>query len=231
MRIYFAIIMTSFLCGCFNGGTRFDVESGQQRSAFTDEVLIYDKLIPDSVQYTVMGDYVMEKRWYGGTGETAKYAADEAAAKGANGILILRSGHRMTEWAWAAPYTEGTLLWIENYNQAKFAMRNGAGKIEQKGNAPTLKPVKSQKAKVQQEDSDEDTAPSPSTKPKKTPKPVKVQQEDADEDAAPPPPPKPKKAPKPVKVQPDEEEEDATPPPPKPKKAPKAPVIQQDDSE
>jgi hypothetical protein len=229
MKLFYAFILTLFLCGCYS--TRCDVAPDQQRSAFTDEVLVYDRSVPDSVQYAIIGNFVIEKRWYGGTEGTAKHAADEAAVKGANGILILRSGHRWTIWAYAAPYTEGSLLWIENYHQAKAAMRNGPGKLGQKDNAPTHKPVKYQKAKVQQEESDEDTAPTPPPKPKKVQKPVKAQQEDAEEDAAPPPPPKPKKVPKPVKVQQDDEEEDATPPPPKPKKAPKPTVIQPDDSE
>jgi len=80
------------------------------------EVLIYKNSIPKNVNSIIIGDFVLQKQWYGGTNETGNSAIREAAKKGANGILIEKQGHRVTGWSWASPYTEGKLLWIENHD-------------------------------------------------------------------------------------------------------------------
>ena len=104
------------LCSCST--TRYDVAPDQLRPAFSGEVLTFEKTIPENIKYSVIGDFVSQSEWYGGTGETANSAVKEAAAKGANGLLIEDQGHRMTAFSYASPYTEGKLLWIENYDMA-----------------------------------------------------------------------------------------------------------------
>jgi len=99
--------------------TRYTVAPDQLRPAFKGEVLIFEKTIPKNILYSVIGDFVSQKEWYGGTGETANSAVKEAASKGANGLLIEAQGHRVTSFSWASPYTEGKLLWIDNYKVAQ----------------------------------------------------------------------------------------------------------------
>jgi hypothetical protein len=109
-------VIAMLICGCST--TRYNVAPDQLRPAFSGKVLIFEKIIPESIQYSVIGDFVSQKEWYGGTGETANSATKEAAAKGANGLLIEAQGHRVTGFSWASPYTEGKLLWIDNYDHA-----------------------------------------------------------------------------------------------------------------
>ena len=111
------------VAGCASTG--YSVRPGSERPAFNGKVLVYDQQIPPGVQHTVIGEFAEQKGWYGGTGETAREALRAAAAKGANGILIERTGHRVTSWSWASPYTEGKLLWITNYDTAAAAQGGG----------------------------------------------------------------------------------------------------------
>lgn len=110
------------VAGC-GASTQYQVKPGLERPAFEGKVLLYEQKVPPGVQYTVIGEFVEQKGWYGGTSETALRARHAAAARGANGVLIERSGHRVTNWSWASPFTEGKLLWIANYDAAAAAER------------------------------------------------------------------------------------------------------------
>jgi hypothetical protein len=77
--------------------------------------------VPADVHYTVIGKFLQQKQWYGATDETSRDSLRAAALKGANGILIERTGHRVTAWSWSSPFTEGKLLWISNYDAASAA--------------------------------------------------------------------------------------------------------------
>ncbi|NRA03702.1 MAG: hypothetical protein HRU00_13980 [Myxococcales bacterium] len=111
-----ALLFTSG-CSVFPS-TEFRVNSGQERPSFEGTVLTYRHNVPSNVEYSVIGNFVEQGQWYGSTDETEHVAARSAAGKGANGILIQDSGHRITGWSWSSPYTEGKLLWIQNYDTA-----------------------------------------------------------------------------------------------------------------
>ena len=117
-KCLFLAMIALLLCSCMPT-TKYNVAKDQIRPAFSGKVLVFNKTIPDNIQYSVMGDFVAQSEWYGGTDETANSATKEAAAKGANGILIEAQGHRMAGFSYASPYTEGKLLWIENYEVAQ----------------------------------------------------------------------------------------------------------------
>ncbi len=111
------VALAVLVCSC--SSTRYNVAPDQARPSFSGEVLVFEKTIPENIKYSVIGDFVSQSEWYGGTGETANSAVKEAAAKGANGMLIEAQGHRVTGFSWASPYTEGKLLWIDNYDVAR----------------------------------------------------------------------------------------------------------------
>lgn len=117
VRCLIAAFLTMLVSSC--SSTRYNVAPDQARPAFSGEVLVFEKIIPENIKYSVIGDFVSQSEWYGGTGETANSAVKEAAAKGANGMLIEAQGHRVTGFSWASPYTEGKLLWIDNYDVAR----------------------------------------------------------------------------------------------------------------
>ena len=106
--------------GC--ASTTYQVRPGLERPAFAGKVLVYEQQMPPDVQFVVMGDFLEQRQWYGDTDQTAREAIHAAAAKGANGILVERSGQRPTAWSWLSPYTEGKLLWISNYKAAAAAL-------------------------------------------------------------------------------------------------------------
>jgi hypothetical protein len=112
-------VTVAMLSGCAFGAAKFKLESGEQRQPFEGEVLIFEQTVPASVSYRVIGSFHFQNRWYGGVTQEAINAAKSAGAKGANGILVERNGHRMTAYAYGAPYADGKLLWIDNYEQAK----------------------------------------------------------------------------------------------------------------
>ncbi len=116
------MFLALLICSC--SSTRYNVAPDQVRPAFSGKVLVFEKSIPENVKYTVIGDFVSQSEWYGGTGETENAAVKEAAAKGANGMLIEAQGHRVTGFSWASPYTEGKLLWVENYDAALAQQTN-----------------------------------------------------------------------------------------------------------
>ena len=115
-RFILCVITAMLLSSC--SSTRYTVAPDQVRPAFSGEVLVFEKTIPEDIKYSVIGDFVSQSEWYGGTGETAKSAVKEAATNGANGLLIERQGYRMTAFSYASPYTEGKLLWVDNYDVA-----------------------------------------------------------------------------------------------------------------
>ncbi len=104
------------VCGCST--TNYNVAADQVRPVFAGEVLVFEKTVPATVKYSVIGDFVSQEEWYGGTGQATDSAVKEAANKGANGLLVEETGHRVTAFSWASPYTEGKLLWIDNYDVA-----------------------------------------------------------------------------------------------------------------
>jgi hypothetical protein len=131
-------VLFSLLAGC--ASTEYRLNSGAQRPAFGRVVLVYRQTIPAGVDYSVIGDFVAQKQFYGGTAETANAVKSEASARGANGILIERSGHRPAGWSWASPFTEGKLLWIKNYEAASAAQSGAAlGSPRLSSNAERLK--------------------------------------------------------------------------------------------
>ncbi len=117
LRCVLCAVIAVLVSSC--SATKYDVAPDQLRPAFSGEVLVFEKTVPENIKYSVIGDFVSQSEWYGGTGETANSAVTEAAAKGANGMLIEAQGHRVTGFSWASPYTEGKLLWIDNYDVAR----------------------------------------------------------------------------------------------------------------
>lgn len=109
-------VIAVLICGCST--TNYNITTDQTRPAFTGEVLVFDKTVPKNIHYTVIGDFLSQDEWYGGSGQATDSAVKEAASRGANGLLIEATGHRVTAFSWASPYTEGKLLWIDNYDVA-----------------------------------------------------------------------------------------------------------------
>jgi len=122
IKYVLCMFLALLICSC--SSTRYNVAPDQVRPAFSGKMLVFEKSIPENVKYSVIGDFVSQSEWYGGTGETANAAVKEAAAKGANGMLIEAQGHRVTGFSWASPYTEGKLLWVENYDAALAQQAN-----------------------------------------------------------------------------------------------------------
>jgi hypothetical protein len=98
--------------------TQYRVSPGAQRTPFRGRVLVFDQQVPPAVNYAVIGEFVEQKQWYGGTDETKGEALHAAGQKGANAVLIEETGHRANGWSWAAPFTQGKLLWVKNYEEA-----------------------------------------------------------------------------------------------------------------
>lgn len=117
IRLILCVALAVLVSSC--SSTRYNVAPDQLRPSFSGEVLVFEKTIPENIKYSVIGDFVSQSEWYGGTGETANAAAKEAAVNGANGVLIEAQGHRMTAFSYASPYTEGKLLWVDNYDVAR----------------------------------------------------------------------------------------------------------------
>ncbi|AGF76999.1 hypothetical protein UWK_00414 [Desulfocapsa sulfexigens DSM 10523] len=117
IKYILCVAMAVLVSSC--SSTSYNVAPDQARPAFNGEVLVFEKSVPENIKYSVIGDFVSQSEWYGGAGETANAAVKEAAAKGANGMLIEAQGHRVTALSWASPYTEGKLLWIDNYDVAQ----------------------------------------------------------------------------------------------------------------
>lgn len=109
-------LLAAVLVGC--SSTNFKVSDDVKRVPFSGKVLVFEQRVPENVDYAVIGTFVQQKQWYGGTGETDREAITSAADEGANAILVERSGHRVTKFSWASPYTEGKLLWVNNYDAA-----------------------------------------------------------------------------------------------------------------
>lgn len=119
-----AAVLSTFSAGC--ASTSYQVESKAPHARFDGVVMVFREKVPPSIRYKVIGEFVEQKQFYGGTAETVREVLSNAAAHGANAILIERSGHRVTGFSWASPYTEGKLLWIENYDAAAHASAGGA---------------------------------------------------------------------------------------------------------
>lgn len=119
MKIVCLLFVAVLSAGCSTfPSTQFQLNAGQERPPFRGRVLTYMEQVPPNVEYEVIGDFVEQGQWYGSTTAMEQDTARTAAEKGANGILIEDSGHRPTGWSWASPFTEGKLLWIQNYQSA-----------------------------------------------------------------------------------------------------------------
>ena len=99
------------------------------RPAFKNDILVYKKMIPEHVKYSIIGDYFIKSKWYGGMQKVINSAVNEAASKGANGILIEQNGFRPSGFSWVAPYVKGKLLWIDNYDISNNHKLSGNSKL------------------------------------------------------------------------------------------------------
>jgi len=118
MRNLVALLLVALSAvGC--SPDRVKMASADKREPFTGEVLVFEGALPPGVKATTIGRFNLEKNFYGSTSGMKRNVADVAGPRGANGALVTKQGQRMGTWSWAAPYVEGDLLWIENYDLAR----------------------------------------------------------------------------------------------------------------
>ncbi|MNV48480.1 hypothetical protein D3C71_1403860 [compost metagenome] len=102
-----AVLVAVILAGCAaKSRTKRPAESPVVAS-YAGPVCFLPSPLPVGVQATSIGKLLGSKQWYGGTTEVLQVAADEARRSGADVVANVKTGHRMSAWAWARPVASG----------------------------------------------------------------------------------------------------------------------------
>lgn len=90
------------------------------KEPFTEEVKVSQQALPPRVDYEVIGT-VKANSSTGYSGPEALYPliADEARKIGANAVMSAQGGRSPSTWSWAAPFVEGTAVWVEDKDDLK----------------------------------------------------------------------------------------------------------------
>ena len=125
-NIFIVFILTILVTSCSPPAR---ITDGIKRGPYSGTVLTYEMSIPSYVNYSVIGNFEVGKIWYGSRDETTSEAKAKASELGANAILIEKSGFKPSGFSWAAPYTSGKLIFIENYDEVVSKKESG-GKLQ-----------------------------------------------------------------------------------------------------
>ena len=90
------------------------------KDPFAGDVKVSQQALPPRVDYTVIGT-VRANSSTGYSGPEALYPliADEARKIGANAVMSAQGGRSPSAWSWAAPFVEGTAIWVEDEDDLK----------------------------------------------------------------------------------------------------------------
>lgn len=102
-----ALLVAAMLAGCAAKSRTKRPADSPPVAAHSGPVCFLPSPLPADVQATPIGQLLGSKRWYGGTNEVLQVAADEARRSGADVVANVKSGHRMSAWAWARPVASG----------------------------------------------------------------------------------------------------------------------------
>jgi hypothetical protein len=90
------------------------------RAAWTGPVFISEAGTLGDIAHEPIGRIEVRARsGYNGSRNLYPQLADEARRLGANAVIGVRGGRRVAGWSWAAPYTEGVAVKVENPDALK----------------------------------------------------------------------------------------------------------------
>jgi uncharacterized protein YbjQ (UPF0145 family) len=91
---------------------------GEPRPAYAGDVVVGQGTLPPSVDYEVVGTVrAKAQSGYDSIETMFPLLADEARKIGANAVMSAQGGRRPTAISWAAPFAEGTAIWVPNEDQ------------------------------------------------------------------------------------------------------------------
>jgi uncharacterized protein YbjQ (UPF0145 family) len=83
-------------------------------------IYVTTAILPSDIQYTVIGKVKANARaGYDDAENLYPLLADEARKIGANAVISVYKGHSVSAFSWAAPYTGGTAIQIDNIEELK----------------------------------------------------------------------------------------------------------------
>ena len=80
----------------------------------SNSVFVTRASIQPASSYEVIARITMGRKWYGSSSGILRSMADRARKRGADAIIEVKTWHRPSGFAWAAPFGSGTLIKITN---------------------------------------------------------------------------------------------------------------------
>lgn len=106
-RALAAVLVAAMLAGCAARSRTQRPADSPAVASYSGPVCFLTSPLPTDVKATSVGKLLGSKRWYGGTNEVLQVAADEARRSGADVVVNVKTGHRVSVWAWARPVASG----------------------------------------------------------------------------------------------------------------------------
>lgn len=86
-----------------------------ERTPFDGAILVFSD--EPKVKYDIISEFDFQKNYYGHMSNYLKYVDSEARARGANGIIDLKTGYGI--WHTGYPWATGKFVYFHDYNAAR----------------------------------------------------------------------------------------------------------------
>ncbi|MCG3864529.1 MULTISPECIES: hypothetical protein [unclassified Photobacterium] len=118
-RIFSVLLLSTIISGCSNVSSS-SVPAVSDNKKTKGVIYITQESLPENIHYKVIGQVEANAR-YGYEHVVTLYPmlAAEAKSIGANAIINTHGGHRVALFSWAAPYTSGTAIKIDDIELLK----------------------------------------------------------------------------------------------------------------
>lgn len=91
------------------------VPTAESGASYAGKVLVTQSALPEGTSHTVLGTVKANARaGYGKVESLYPLLATEARALGANAVVDVKGGRRMSMWSWSAPAASGTAVRIDS---------------------------------------------------------------------------------------------------------------------
>ena len=107
MRPLLVALSTLLLCACADAPK-------STAGYYAGRVYITEETLPNTIQYTDLGEISVNQMWYTGAEELWGELAQKARERGANAVIKVEAFRAPSAFAWAAPHLEGRAIRVSD---------------------------------------------------------------------------------------------------------------------
>ena len=114
-RLLLGLTLALAISGCSSLSSSTPASGGAAASAYTGKVIVSEGKLPEGSKYKVLGTVEANARaGYSSGSSLYPMLADEARKLGANAVVEVSEGRKVTLLSWAAPVVSGKAVKVED---------------------------------------------------------------------------------------------------------------------